>query len=55
MALKRGIDKAVKAITEQLQKDSKPISGKKRLHRWLPFLQITTLRLEILLPMLWRK
>jgi chaperonin GroEL len=31
MALKRGIDKAVKAIIEQLKKDSKPISGKKEI------------------------
>jgi chaperonin GroEL len=31
MALKRGIDKAVKAIVEQLKKDSKPISDKKEI------------------------
>jgi len=31
MALKRGIDKAVKAITDQLKKDSKPIDGKKEI------------------------
>jgi chaperonin GroEL len=31
MALKRGIDKAVKAITEQLKKDSKPIGDKKEI------------------------
>jgi len=31
MALKRGIDKAVKAITEQLKKDSKAIDGKKEI------------------------
>ncbi|NLD91064.1 MAG: chaperonin GroEL, partial [Fibrobacter sp.] len=31
MALKRGVDKAVKAIIDQLQKDSKPISGKKEI------------------------
>ncbi|MBN1575226.1 MAG: chaperonin GroEL, partial [Chitinispirillaceae bacterium] len=31
MALKRGIDKAVKVIIEQLKKDSKPISGKKEI------------------------
>src|SRR5512136_523482 len=31
MALKRGIDKAVVAIVEQLKKDSKPISGKKEI------------------------
>jgi chaperonin GroEL len=29
MALKRGIDKAVKAIIDQLKKDSRPVSGKK--------------------------
>ncbi|MBN1129595.1 MAG: chaperonin GroEL [Chitinispirillaceae bacterium] len=31
MALKRGIDKAVKAIIEQLKKDSRPVSGKKEI------------------------
>jgi chaperonin GroEL len=31
MALKRGIDKAVKAIVEQLKKDSKPVAGKKEI------------------------
>ncbi len=31
MAIKRGIDKAVKVIVEQLKKDSKPISGKKEI------------------------
>jgi len=31
MALKRGIDRAVKAITDQLKKDSKPIEGKKEI------------------------
>ncbi|MDR2591241.1 MAG: chaperonin GroEL [Chitinispirillales bacterium] len=31
MALKRGMDKAVKAITDQLKKDSKPIEGKKEI------------------------
>ena len=31
MALKRGIDKAVKAIIEQLKKDSKPVAGKKEI------------------------
>jgi chaperonin GroEL len=31
MALKRGIDKAVAAIVEQLKKDSKPIAGKKEI------------------------
>jgi len=31
MSLKRGIDKAVKAIIEQLKKDSKPVSGKKEI------------------------
>jgi len=31
MALKRGIDKAVKAVTEQLKKESKPIEGKKEI------------------------
>jgi chaperonin GroEL len=31
MALKRGIDKAVKAIVAQVKKDSKPISGKKEI------------------------
>ena len=31
MAVKRGIDKAVRAIIEQLGKDSKPISGKKEI------------------------
>jgi chaperonin GroEL len=31
MAIKRGIDKAVRAIVEQLKKDSKPISGKKEI------------------------
>ncbi|NLW30972.1 MAG: chaperonin GroEL, partial [Fibrobacter sp.] len=31
MALKRGIDKSVKAIVEQLTKESKPISGKKEI------------------------
>ncbi len=31
MALKRGIDKAVKAIVEQLKKDSRTISGKKEI------------------------
>ena len=33
MSLKRGIDKAVKAIIEQLEKDAKPISGKKEIAR----------------------
>ncbi len=31
MALKRGIDKAVRAIVEQFQKNSKPITGKKEI------------------------
>jgi chaperonin GroEL len=31
MALKRGIDKAVKAIIDQLKKDSRPVSGKKEI------------------------
>ena len=31
MALKRGIDKAVKAIVEQLKKDSRPVSGRKEI------------------------
>ncbi|MBN1307180.1 MAG: chaperonin GroEL, partial [Chitinispirillaceae bacterium] len=31
MAVKRGIDKAVKVVVEQLKKDSKPISGKKEI------------------------
>lgn len=31
MAIKRGIDKAVKAIIEQLKKDSRPVSGKKEI------------------------
>jgi len=31
MALKRGIDRAVKAIIEQLRKDSRPVSGKKEI------------------------
>jgi chaperonin GroEL len=31
MALKRGIDKAVKAVTDQLKKDSTPIGGKKEI------------------------
>ncbi|GBU21150.1 molecular chaperone GroEL [Fibrobacteres bacterium R8-0-B4] len=31
MALKRGIDRAVKAVTDQLKKDSKPIEGKKEI------------------------
>jgi chaperonin GroEL len=31
MALKRGMDKAVKAIIEQLKKDSRPVSGKKEI------------------------
>jgi chaperonin GroEL len=31
MALKRGMDKAVKAIIEQLKKESRPVSGKKEI------------------------
>ncbi|MBN1760907.1 MAG: chaperonin GroEL [Chitinispirillaceae bacterium] len=31
MALKRGMDKAVKAVVDQLRKDSKPVSGKKEI------------------------
>jgi len=31
MSLKRGIDKAVKAVIEQLQKDSRPVEGKKEI------------------------
>jgi len=31
MALKRGIDKSVKAIIEQLKKDSRPVAGKKEI------------------------
>ncbi|MCX7726357.1 MAG: chaperonin GroEL, partial [Chitinispirillaceae bacterium] len=31
MAIKRGIDKAVKAVVEQLKKESRPISGKKEI------------------------
>ncbi len=31
MGIKRGIDKAVKAIVEQLKKDSRPVSGKKEI------------------------
>jgi len=31
MSIKRGIDKAVKAIVDQLKKDSKPIAGKKEI------------------------
>ncbi len=31
MALKRGIDKAVKTIIEQLRKDSRPVEGKKEI------------------------
>lgn len=31
MALKRGMDKAVKAIIDQLKKDSRPVSGKKEI------------------------
>jgi chaperonin GroEL len=31
MSIKRGIDKAVKAIVEQLKKDSKPVEGKKEI------------------------
>jgi chaperonin GroEL len=31
MAVKRGIDKAVKAVVEQLKKDSKKVSGKKEI------------------------
>jgi chaperonin GroEL len=31
MALKRGIDKAVKSIVDQLKKDSRPVSGKKEI------------------------
>ncbi|MBN1984212.1 MAG: chaperonin GroEL, partial [Chitinivibrionales bacterium] len=31
MSLKRGIDKAVRVIVEQLKKDSKPVSGKKEI------------------------
>jgi len=31
MALKRGIDKAVRAIIEQLRKDSRPVKGKKEI------------------------
>ena len=33
MDLKRGIDKAVKVIIEQLQKDSKPVAGKKEIEQ----------------------
>jgi chaperonin GroEL len=31
MAIKRGIDKAVKAVVEQLKKDSRPVEGKKEI------------------------
>ncbi|MBN1601815.1 MAG: chaperonin GroEL [Chitinispirillaceae bacterium] len=31
MAIKRGMDKAVKAIIDQLRKDSRPVSGKKEI------------------------
>ncbi len=31
MALKRGMDKAVKAVVEQLRKESRPVSGKKEI------------------------
>jgi len=31
MSIKRGIDKAVKAVVEQLRKDSRPVSGKKEI------------------------
>jgi len=31
MAIKRGMDKAVKAIIDQLKKDSRPVSGKKEI------------------------
>jgi len=31
MSIKRGIDKAVKAVIDQLKKDSKPIAGKKEI------------------------
>jgi chaperonin GroEL len=31
MAIKRGMDKAVKAIIEQLKKDSRPVAGKKEI------------------------
>ncbi len=31
MSIKRGIDKAVKAVVEQLKKDSRPVSGKKEI------------------------
>lgn len=31
MAIKRGVDKAVKAVVDQLKKDSKPIAGKKEI------------------------
>jgi chaperonin GroEL len=31
MALKRGIDRAVKAVIDQLKKDSKPVSGRKEI------------------------
>ncbi len=31
MAIKRGIDKAVKAVVEQLKKDSRPVKGKKEI------------------------
>lgn len=31
MALKRGIDKAVKAVVDQIKKDSRPVSGKKEI------------------------
>jgi len=31
MSIKRGIDKAVKAVVEQLRKDSRPVNGKKEI------------------------
>src|SRR5512136_1089620 len=38
MALKKGIDKGVQIVVDELKKISKPIKGKKRLLRSAPFL-----------------
>lgn len=55
MAVKRGIDKAVRAIIEQLGKDSKPISGKRRSPRLQQFPPTMILKSVILSVMRWRR
>jgi chaperonin GroEL len=55
MLLKRGIDKAVEAVTKKLKSISKEVSGKKEVAQVATIASNNDESVEILLLMLWRK